>query len=67
MVQFPNTGNLSPVSESSTHLSAPLTAAGAVKLEIEDPIEEEHGPFNKRLKIGGSCSQVKFLVKESRA
>ncbi|KAK1276857.1 hypothetical protein QJS04_geneDACA003885 [Acorus gramineus] len=57
MVQFPNTGNLSPVSESSTHLSAPLTAAGAVKLEIEDPTEEEHGPLNKRLKIGGPFSQ----------
>ncbi|KAK1324088.1 hypothetical protein QJS10_CPA02g01365 [Acorus calamus] len=57
MVQFPNTGNLSPVSESSTHLSAPLTAAGGVKLEIEDPTEEEHGSLNKRLKIGGQFSQ----------
>ncbi|XP_058114002.1 uncharacterized protein LOC131256916 isoform X2 [Magnolia sinica] len=42
MVQLVNSGNIGPVSESRKL---------PVKLEIEDPLDEEHGPLNKRSKF----------------
>lgn len=37
--------------------AAPFRDKVAVKLEIEDPLEEEHGPLNKRCKPSSSSSQ----------
>ncbi|XP_042506473.1 uncharacterized protein LOC122082770 isoform X2 [Macadamia integrifolia] len=51
MVQLMNTGNLRPESE------IPCRNKFPVKLEIEDPLDEEHGPLNKRSKLSPSHQQ----------
>ncbi|CAL9129134.1 unnamed protein product [Musa textilis] len=48
MVQLTNHGKLRPESELPMKMTLPL----ATKLEIEDPLEDEHGPLNKRSKCG---------------
>ncbi|XP_043704793.1 uncharacterized protein LOC122654656 isoform X2 [Telopea speciosissima] len=45
MVQLMNSGDLLPESESQCRNKFP------VKLEIEDPLDEEHGSLNKRAKL----------------
>ncbi|KAG1327545.1 Pre-rRNA-processing protein IPI3 [Cocos nucifera] len=51
MVQLANFGNFRPESELPGKAAAPPTPPPVpVKLEIEDPLDEEHGPLNKRSK-----------------
>ncbi|XP_078443656.1 uncharacterized protein LOC144713049 [Wolffia australiana] len=50
MVQATDPGGLLPESES------PLCGI-SVKTEVDDPLEEEHGPDNKRLKQGSALQQ----------
>ncbi|RRT49099.1 hypothetical protein B296_00036487 [Ensete ventricosum] len=52
MVQLTNHGKLRPESE----LPMKMTLPSATKLEIEDPLEDEHGPLNKRSKCGAGES-----------
>ncbi|XP_058067772.1 uncharacterized protein LOC131217060 isoform X2 [Magnolia sinica] len=51
MVQLVDSGKLRPDSDSSCPGKLP------VKLEIEDPLDEEHGPLNKRSKISAPFDQ----------
>ncbi|KAJ8634750.1 hypothetical protein MRB53_009017 [Persea americana] len=51
MVQLENPGNFRPASESQ------LPSKPPVKLEIEDPLDEEHGPISKRSKISAPLQQ----------
>ncbi|GMQ09351.1 hypothetical protein CsSME_00052761 [Camellia sinensis var. sinensis] len=45
MVQLMNSGKTLPESESQSMKMVP------VKLEVEDPLEDKHGPLNKRSKL----------------
>ena len=59
MVQFMKSTNMRPELESTT--AATTTTASSklpVKLEIEDSLEEEHGPLNKRSKPSQSFQEV---------
>ncbi|KAI4344325.1 hypothetical protein L6164_011565 [Bauhinia variegata] len=60
MVQLMNSGNLRPDLE---------TASGRdkapVKLEIEDPLEEEHGPLNKRSKLSSALQEWNASINTS--
>uniref|UniRef100_A0A1D1YZ22 Pre-rRNA-processing protein IPI3 n=1 Tax=Anthurium amnicola TaxID=1678845 RepID=A0A1D1YZ22_9ARAE len=52
MVQVADPGRLRPESEVPGRSKGGAAPAGvAVKLEVEDPLEEEHGPENKRSKL----------------
>lgn len=51
MVQLVNSGNLRPESDS------PCLSRVPVKLEVEDPLDEEHGAPNKRSKISHPRNQ----------
>ncbi|WOL17289.1 hypothetical protein Cni_G26080 [Canna indica] len=51
MVQQTGYGKLRPESELPVKRQAAAAAAAAVKLEIEDRLEDEHGPLNKRSKM----------------
>ncbi|XP_026660532.1 uncharacterized protein LOC103707259 isoform X2 [Phoenix dactylifera] len=53
MVQLANFGTLRPESELPSKEPAPPP----VKLEIEDPLDEQHGPLNKRSKITAPLQQ----------
>ena len=61
MVQLTNLGKIRP------HTGPPEAEAAAappvVKLEIEDPLEEEHGPLNKKPKgpAAASFQQVSLV------
>ncbi|KAK4604850.1 hypothetical protein RGQ29_013064 [Quercus rubra] len=60
MVQFMKSTNMRPELESTT--AATTTTASSklpVKLEIEDSLEEEHGPLNKRSKPSQSFQEYK--------
>lgn len=63
MVQLTNHGKLRPESELPMKMTLPL----ATKLEIEDPLEDEHGPLNKRSKVASLPSlqqgiSLRFLL-----
>uniref|UniRef100_A0A1D1XQM3 Pre-rRNA-processing protein IPI3 n=1 Tax=Anthurium amnicola TaxID=1678845 RepID=A0A1D1XQM3_9ARAE len=63
MVRLPDPGKLRPESEVRRGVKAPAAAAAgapaavAVKLEVEDPLEEAHGPGNKRSKLSVNAHQ----------
>lgn len=53
--------NMRPEPESTTTTTTTTTTASSklpVKLEIEDSLEEEHGPLNKRSKPSQSFQEV---------
>lgn len=52
--------NMRPELESTTTTTSTTTASSKlpVKLEIEDSLEEEHGPLNKRSKPSQSFQEV---------
>ena len=60
MVQFMKSTNMRPELESTTTTTSTTTASSKlpVKLEIEDSLEEEHGPLNKRSKPSQSFQEV---------
>ena len=63
MVQLANFGNLRPESELPGKAAAPPTPPPVpVKLEIEDPLDEEHGPLNKRTKADVPVQQVNLFL-----
>lgn len=55
MVQLMKSGDLRP--ERGT---TPCKDKVPVKLEIEDSLEEEHSPFNKRSKPSPAFQEVRF-------
>ena len=57
MVQFMKSTNLGPEPE-TTAMVTPCRDKLPVKLEIEDSLEEEHGPLNKRSKPSQSFQEV---------
>ncbi|XP_065619766.1 uncharacterized protein LOC112024158 isoform X2 [Quercus suber] len=59
MVQFMKSTNMRPEPESTTTTTSTTTASSKlpVKLEIEDSLEEEHGPLNKRSKPSQSFQE----------
>ncbi|KAK1268734.1 hypothetical protein QJS04_geneDACA013638 [Acorus gramineus] len=57
MVQFPNSGDLPPESVGSPPPPSSSSSTASVKLEFENPIEEEDGSLNKRLKTDGPFHQ----------
>ncbi|XP_057966850.1 uncharacterized protein LOC131157029 isoform X2 [Malania oleifera] len=52
MVQLMRSGNLRPGPETT-----PCRESAPVKLEMEDSLEEEHGPFNKRSKFSSTLQE----------
>ena len=57
MVQLMKSGDLQP----ELH-TMPCTEKVPVKLEIEDSLEEEHGPLNKRPKPSPAFQEVQFCI-----
>ncbi|KAH7674927.1 hypothetical protein IHE45_08G104700 [Dioscorea alata] len=55
MVRMPNTGEMRP--ESLPVVKAMGAKPMAVKMEVEDHLEEEHGPLSKRSKLVGASRQ----------
>ena len=53
MVQLMNSGDL--------RRTTPCKDKVPVKLEIEDSLEEEHGPLNKRSKPSPAFQEVQFF------
>lgn len=58
MVQLMKFGNL----RSETAAAAAGYEKSRVKVEIEDPLEEEHGPLNKRSKPSLDLQEVWILL-----
>ena len=54
MVQLMTSGNL----PSDLEMASRRNKKVSVKLEIEDPLEEEHGPVNKRCKRSSNPQEV---------
>nr|XP_029121872.1 uncharacterized protein LOC105049857 isoform X2 [Elaeis guineensis] len=60
MVRLTNFGNLRPESEmpnKEVAMEAPPPTAVPVKLEIEDPLDDKHGPLNKKSKVTAPLHQ----------
>lgn len=57
MVQLANLGKLRQVMETPAKSAADAAAVPMVKLEIEDPLEDEHGPLTKKPKSPGPFQQ----------
>lgn len=57
MVQLMKSGDFGPET-----LAIPCTEKVPVKLEVEESLEEEHGPLNKRSKPSPAFQEVRFCI-----